>query len=87
MVFSAKVGDAAAQDIEIAEGSHVYSTEGDSFTEWGSLSSAQQKQLIEVNAFLDNAFVQARSMIALVGLKAGSNEVVTESLKAVGVMA
>ena len=57
--------------IEVAHGSHVYCSEGDCFTDWDSLSPEQRGQLIEVQEYLGNAFLQARGMIASVGLKEG----------------
>lgn len=70
MVFTtaAASGD-TAEVFEVVQGSHVFSSEGDCFAEWDSLSAPQQAQLIGVQEYLGNAFLQARGMIASVGLK------------------
>jgi hypothetical protein len=73
MVFTtAAASSDTAEVFEVAEGSHVFTSKGDCFAEWDSLSAVQQQGLLEAKAVLDKAFIQARSMIASLDLTASA---------------
>lgn len=78
MVFTTAAGSSdTAEVFEVVQGSHVFCSEGECFTEWADLTSEQQRQLVHVSEYLSDAFVQARDMMVAVGLKAvGSDQAV-----------
>lgn len=69
MTFTAEGSKKAM--IEVAQGSHVYTSEGDRYAEWADLTTEQREKFLQAQSILEKAFSEAKAVVASVSLPTG----------------